>query len=824
MSRLSQVEVEQIMYHGGIKRAETMMARAEEAGRAHQNPYAKQVMRDFVLPISAAIKADLEKVTAHRQAAHVALLRPLDPDAVAFLAVRCALNACMSPEQLRGRTADERNVAGRIGSTVNSELVLAQLEQHNPELYHTIANDLARRLSKDERHRMTVFKLQAKKNGIEWVEWPVGAKEQVGSYLLGLLVQAGMIEMPADRALLKGKQEVRPVWLSETTTASIDKIKGFCAITSPTYGPCVEQPRDWTTPTDGGFHTRELRRTLPMVVRCHPTARPRVRDSEMPIVLNCVNMLQRTAWAVNPRLLAAVYDLSKAGVATDEIVALSASPRPARPENLPDTKADEMDPADRARFTAWKREVTEWHTAKKLLGVKYGRFHAATRAAEMFKDYPALHFVYFADSRGRFYPLTYGINPQGSDLQKALLQFSVGKPLDTYEAVRWFHIQGANKYGFDKATLSERFMWVHERQDILLSFADDPVNNRGWLEAGDPMQFLAWCFEYAEFTRDPKNFKSHLPISMDGSCNGLQNLSAMLRDEVGGKATNLTDNEVMEDIYRTVAEAAMLRLRETVYEEADKEELRVKWIEHGVSRSVVKRSVMTTPYGVTRSTATEYVILDYLAGGKTPFIKSEFRRAATVLMAAVWPAIGDVVVKGTICMAWLKKGGRTIVKNLPEGVEPLIEWTSPSGFPASQAYFEMESHRISTRLAGTETIKIRVPSELEEPDRAAHSSGLAPNFVHSMDAAHLHRVASRCFLTLGTSAPIDAVAMIHDDYGTHAADAQRLYEMIREEFVAMYLEHDPVMEFYNKYPCVGVPPEKGSLDITEVLKSDFFFS
>lgn len=822
MALLSQVEIEQIMYHGGIKRAETMMAKAEEAGRAHQNPYAKQVMRDFVLPIAEVIRQDLSVSKAGRGAAHIALLKPLDPDTVAFLAVRTALNACMNPEP--HRDVNERSVGSKIGSTINSELVLIQLEQHNPELYHTIANDLSRRLSKDERHRMTVFKLQAKKAGIEWTEWPLGAKEQVGSYLLGLMLQAGMLDMQEHRNLIKGHKEIRPVYLSESTMSTIDKIKGYCAITSPTYGPCVEPPVEWTSPTQGGFHTRELRRTLPMLVRCHPTARPRVRETHMPTVLACVNMLQKTAWAVNTRLLGAIYDLSKAGVATEEIVSLTASPKPARPEGLPDCKGDEMSDTDRARFTAWKREVSEWHTAKKLLGVKYGRFHAATRAAEMFKEYPALHFVYFADSRGRFYPLTYGVNPQGSDLQKALLKFAVGKPLLTHDAIRWFHIQGANKFGFDKATLSERFMWAFDRKDLICSYADDPVNNRGWLEAGDPLQFLAWCFEYRDFVHNPDTFVSHLPISMDGSCNGLQNLSAMLRDEVGGKATNLTANEVMEDIYRKVAEAALVRLRETSFEDADKEALRIKWIEHGISRSVVKRSVMTTPYGVTRSTATEYVITDYLLHTKTPFIKSEYRTAATILMGAVWPAIGDVVVKGTVCMAWLKKGGRTIIKSLGPDAEPLIEWTSPSGFPSSQAYFEQEAHRIATRLVGTETIKLRVPSEMEEADKAAHSSGLAPNFVHSMDAAHLHRVAARCYWSAESSTPIDAVAMIHDDYGTHAADAQQLYELIREEFISMYIEHDPVQEFYERYPCVGEPPEKGTLDIQEVRHSPFFFS
>jgi DNA-directed RNA polymerase len=89
-----------------------------------------------------------------------------------------------------------------------------------------------------------------------------------------------------------------------------------------------------------------------------------------------------------------------------------------------------------------------------------------------------------------------------------------------------------------------------------------------------------------------------------------------------------------------------------------------------------------------------------------------------------------------------------------------------------------------------------------------------------MDASHLHLVAAAA----GASENITALAMIHDDYGTHAADAQELFELIRKEFVSMYENNDPIADFAKKYPCVAPPPAKGSLDITEVLRSDFFFS
>jgi DNA-directed RNA polymerase len=45
----------------------------------------------------------------------------------------------------------------------------------------------------------------------------------------------------------------------------------------------------------------------------------------------------------------------------------------------------------------------------------------------------------------------------------ALLRFADGLPLTDATAVMWFCVQGANKFGFDKATLEERQAWVMER-------------------------------------------------------------------------------------------------------------------------------------------------------------------------------------------------------------------------------------------------------------------------------------------------------------------------------------------------------------------------
>jgi DNA-directed RNA polymerase len=55
---------------------------------------------------------------------------------------------------------------------------------------------------------------------------------------------------------------------------------------------------------------------------------------------------------------------------------------------------------------------------------------------------------------------------------------------------------------------------------------------------------------------------SGLPVAQDGSCNGLQHFSALLRDEIGGKAVNLIPGDVPEDVYQRIADKVLSKLEE----------------------------------------------------------------------------------------------------------------------------------------------------------------------------------------------------------------------------------------------------------------------
>jgi DNA-directed RNA polymerase len=122
-------------------------------------------------------------------------------------------------------------------------------------------------------------------------------------------------------------------------------------------------------------------------------------------------------------------------------------------------------------------------------------------------------------------------------------------------------IHGANLFGYDKAALAERIDWVSERQELIARTAHDPFADRWWTEADKPWSFLSWVMEYGAYLDGGDGFVSTLPVSVDGSCNGLQHFSAMLRDPVGGAAVNLVPSDRPSDIYQRVADVVIEKLQ-----------------------------------------------------------------------------------------------------------------------------------------------------------------------------------------------------------------------------------------------------------------------
>jgi DNA-directed RNA polymerase len=235
--------------------------------------------------------------------------------------------------------------------------------------------------------------------------------------------------------------------------------------------------------------------------------------------------------------------------------------------------------------------------------------------AERLLDEAGFYFPYQLDHRGRAYPVPQLMNPQSDDIGRFLLEFAEGKPLGERGAY-WLAIHLANCYWKkNKVSFDQRLAWVHQHEQEILAFAEDPIGfRRFWDEADKPWMFLAACKEWKRYREEGPGFRSHLPVSMDGTCNEYQHLSAMGRDPIGGRATNLVPGNEPEDVYQRVADRVSLRIQRDAEAaggrqaqarqgEASKDSAdAARQLLGKIDRSDVKHATMTTPYSVTRGT------------------------------------------------------------------------------------------------------------------------------------------------------------------------------------------------------------------------------
>lgn len=803
---MNQIELEKEMAATGRAQVLAAYAKNEAKGRASSNPYTSILYRKTVEPLAQVIAAKYTKTDVHpsRRNRITAALLGVDEYVIAYLVMKTVADTLIDSSATTATA-----LAGKIGQRLYGELLLRQFENIEPAMYHALVMDFKKRMSKSERHRINVFRHQAQKLGVTPIEWSTDLRIVVGLAMIHELKSLEIVSVY--RALNKSKHTTNYVQLPEETLQLLSSVKEQVAMLSPCRTPCIEPPKDWASPMDGGWHTKDMRRISPSCIN----GRSFVAAEDVPQHrLDCLNRQQRVAWEVNRDVLEILLDVSKY-FDMDEVVSQSETPKPRRPLSVPEgLSKEDMTEKQRKEFITWKRSVAVWYTESRQHAQKWGRFYRISRAAARFKEYDSLYFVYSYDYRGRMYAQSTGLSPQGSDLQKALIRFKQGGKLDTDQAVFWFKVNGANRYGFDTAPLQERADWVDQHHDFIMRMVQDPISFREWTEADSPFQFLAWCFEYAKWQVLQSNFVSHLPVALDGTCNGLQHLSAMLLDEVGGKATNLLPAKEKQDIYSIVAKVTTNILES---EEEDERGYRSMWLNHGITRTLCKRSVMTLPYGATRFACSEFIVQDYLTQGLAPeFNREAYRAAATYLSHRLWGAIGKVVIKAREAMAWMQSLARFAIRS---GAEE-ISWQTPDGFVVHQRYHKVHSRRIETMISGG--IRLRpFYREYEEDtaDMLQHVNGIVPNVTHGCDSAHMQLTEQAAYAN-----GIERLAFIHDSFGTTPDKTEQLFRLIREAWYQMYSSFNPLEELLSKYPDFkGKLPENGTLDLCLIHSSQYFF-
>jgi DNA-directed RNA polymerase len=568
--------------------------------------------------------------------------------------------------------------------------------------------------------------------------------------------------------------------------------------------------------------------------------------------------------------------------------------------------------------------------------------------AKEFSQYEKIYFIWRMDFRGRLYPLQTLLHPQGDDIIKSLLNFAEKKEVNE----KWFKIHGANLFGKDKETYENRIKWFDENEDKILSVEK---GSDFWMEADEPYQFYAFCLEYARYKKD-KNYKSSLIVSIDGSNNGLQHISTMLKDKESAKRVNVLPTDKVEDIYMDVLKVFKEKLNvnldkekyivekikdyEILFKEIEKEEYTFceiydklikfltteknenyieiflsnleadkkykkelkkhlneinkeakelvkqhkgkinflkslisiinskkieceieienyinkngiikqikkekkpeykslyKYIIDKIDRKFIKKPVMIDSYGASKEGKAEKI---------KPFLEKFLPRLdeeyingfASHLASLIEESINEVVKSADVYEKFMKFIVKKIIKTNPK----YVEWKTPLGFIVSQVEFETKEGRIK--------FDNRIIKYIEETDKISekeHKKGIAPNFIHSMDATHLYRVINRL------KEENISIRPIHDSFGVHSCDVDRLQTILKEEFIKIYNENvlkNFVKDIKNRYNLSEdflndldkflkklkkkkqinideyVPYFDDDFDLKEILKSKYMFS
>lgn len=561
---------------------------------------------------------------------------------------------------------------------------------------------------------------------------------------------------------------------------------------------------------DGGYYLirQDLMRGGP---HQHTAAHPEEISDKM---IEAGNLIQSTAWMINTWIL----DLMREAWVAGDLIGGLPSPYD---EPLPPRHDDEVwDAMSKEARAEYKYSLSKIHERNAKREGKRKAYLSKIEIAESLRNQPAIYFPHFMDFRGRFYPMSQDLNPQGDDIAKSLLQFSKGLPLGK-RGLRWLAIRLANSYGQDKLTFDERIEWVHDHLDLIFDSAVNPLDGeRFWAAtkpngdavADEPWGFLATCREFYEawHSPDPEQFLSHLPIPLDGTCNGLQHLSMMGLDPVGAKATNCSADPQRYDLYSEVAEVVDRLVKSDAAEGLEEAH---HWIIRGVDRGVVKRAVMTTPYGVTPRGIQDQLLSDGIVGDM-PGLQGP---NAAYMRDKIIQALSTTVHSAKEIMAYFQ----SVALALAEEERPL-RWRTPADMIVTQSYYNLARKRIRS-LAG----RFIMWDEDEDMglNRRKQFLSAAPNIIHSFDAAMLARTALRCQKEHGLA----DFAFIHDSYGTHACNTDLLADTLREEAYQIY-STNRLQEFHdfvsleNPGVVLPAPPDRGDFDISEVLRSPYFFA
>lgn len=387
----------------------------------------------------------------------------------------------------------------------------------------------------------------------------------------------------------------------------------------------------------------------------------------------------------------------------------------------------------------------------------------------MLPIHETMYFPHTADWRGRFYARGGLTQFQSIKECKAIFDFAdVAKVTDP----KGLYLHVANAHGMDKVSITNRIQWVRENQAEICNYGlcEDIYAKRSALALNE---YLA-------------TGETGVICHIDGTCNGTQWTAAMYRDEKTAKLVNVRKSSLDAepfDLYGVIADRATKL--STGLEKLALQEF---------GRNITKAPIMVLGYGASEST-----ILRTL----TEFLTEKGHKANPKKMQK---AIMTAIKLEAPALTKLTTNLKRILNIAPQHK---LVWNA----------FDLEVHAMNLNTEHLNLYGSSYTAKLSgnaEADTDALARGLSPNYVHSMDSAHLRAV-------IRSNGEQDVqLSCIHDSVGCPANTVLEVNESIRVEFHALN-KMDLIENIYNALGA-DYTPQQGKLDIDEVLEATYIFS
>jgi DNA-directed RNA polymerase, mitochondrial len=811
------------------------------------------------------------------EAGLVVILRGLSHETIALSILQTVLHSV-------GMREPFRDTLQSLGTNIANECWGAELTEHSPQIAARIAraaklrhSSVSRRYeavrAKVEAIQADVAKPKAKRrykhtDNLETFKarlWSRKAIVIAGGFLWNIASAA--LPDVFERVLIPGTTEYQ-VTITEGAWAIVDEALNTSVNSNPVFWPDEHKPKAWTGWDSGGATDPRMDGYATVLRSYHKDTQAAVKHAiktgQMQPTLDALNTLQSVPFTINGQVL----DVLQTLVGLDIWVKGMPPKNLVMPPKLNAFVWDDMTEDQQGFYSRKRAEIAA--TNRGFIGdrVLFGEDMAT---AEAMAKHERFYTPMNCDWRGRVYALSH-FNFQREDRVRALFNFSDGEPIGE-DGLWWLKVHTANCGDFkvevtkdgepcsrkqtkiSKRTLQERVQWCDNNTQLITSIASAPLVHTEWMKAAKPFLFLAACFELQAALEQGPSFITRLPISFDGSCSGLQHLSAMTR-AAEGSMVNLTPSPLPQDVYQVVADQTLARVTADLTHQPenplDPEELKASasiramaalFLEFGVDRDLSKRNVMTYSYSSKKFGMASQQQVDtmdplgreVLEGKRTehPFVgyqmgsKERPGKAARFIASHIFDAIETRIHKPAEAMKFLQ----SIAKALAHEGKP-VNWTTPVGIPWINRYHEHEITRVELFLNDggvRSSVRVNIATgSKKDIDKGKAANGVAPNFVHALDASHLLLVANAAALQ-----GITSIATVHDSFGCLASRARDFNRIIREVFALMYETHDVLTQILERASCDLTDANRhrlpnaivpGPLNLKDILNADFAFA